>query len=125
MRILLDTHILLWTLADSSRLSKQARQLINNATEVYVSTASYWELAIKINLGKLNVDLDVLCQGVDDCGMIELPISREHTLATLNLPLHHKDPFDRLIVAAAMCEPMRLLSADAVLKQYTELVIHV
>lgn len=121
MRVLLDTHILLWCLADDKKLSKEARRLIENATDVYVSAASYWELAIKIGLGKLDADLAEIRQAAEQSGFIEVPISGEHALATLKLDNHHKDPFDRLIVATAITEPMRLLTADSLVAQYTEL----
>ena len=121
MRVLLDTHILLWCLADNPKLSNQARRLIENATEVYISAASYWELAIKIGLGKLEVDLLEIRQAAEQSGFMEVPISSEHAIAILGLANHHKDPFDRLIVATAITEPMRLITADKLVAQYTEL----
>jgi PIN domain nuclease of toxin-antitoxin system len=121
MRVLLDTHILLWCLADDPKLSNQARRLIENATEVYISAASYWELAIKIGLGKLEVDLLEIRQAAEQSGFIEVPITSEHAIAILGLANHHKDPFDRLIVATAITEPMRLITADKLVAQYTEL----
>lgn len=121
MRVLLDTHILLWCLADDPKLSNQARRLIENATEVYISAASYWELAIKIGLGKLEVDLLEIRQAAEQSGFIEVPITSEHAIAILGLASHHKDPFDRLIVATAITEPMRLITADKLVAQYTEL----
>lgn len=121
MRVLLDTHILLWCLADDPKLSNQARRLIENATEVYISAASYWELAIKIGLGKLEVDLLEIRQAAEQSGFIDVPISSEHAIAILGLANHHKDPFDRLIVATAITEPMRLITADKLVAQYTEL----
>lgn len=121
MRVLLDTHILLWCLADDPKLSNQARRLIENATEVYISAASYWELAIKIGLGKLEVDLLEIRQAAEQSGFMEVPISSEHAIAILGLASHHKDPFDRLIVATAITEPMRLITADKLVAQYTEL----
>lgn len=121
MRVLLDTHILLWCLADDPKLSNQARRLIENATEVYISAASYWELAIKIGLGKLEVDLLEIRQAAEQSGFIEVPITSEHAIAILGLANHHKDPFDRLIVATAITEPMRLITTDKLVAQYTEL----
>lgn len=123
MRILLDTPILLWTLADDRKLSKEARRLIQFATDVYVSAASYWELAIKIGLGKLDADLGELRQAAEHSGFIEVPVSGEHAQATLALADFHKDPFDRLIVATAIIEPMRLLTADSLVAKYTELAV--
>ena len=121
MRVLLDTHILLWCQADDPKLSNQARRLIENATEVYISAASYWELAIKIGLGKLEVDLLEIRQAAEQSGFIEVPITSEHAIAILGLANHHKDPFDRLIVATAITEPMRLITSDKLVAQYTEL----
>ncbi|KTC62984.1 twitching motility protein PilT [Pseudomonas fluorescens ABAC62] len=123
MRILLDTHILLWVLADDPRLSSKARKLIENAAEIYVSAATFWEMAIKIGLGKLDVNLDEIREYCLESGFVELPITAEHAIAVKDLAAHHKDPFDRLLVAAAMSEPMKLLTADPHVAQYTSLAI--
>lgn len=123
MRVLLDTHILLWTLTEDPRLSSKARKLIENAAEIYVSAATFWEMAIKVGLGKLNVDLDEIRDCCLESGFVELPITSEHTIAVKDLDHHHKDPFDRLIVAVAISEPMRLLTADPQVSQYTSLAI--
>lgn len=121
MRVLLDTHVLLWALADDPRLSRDARKLIESATEVYVSSASYWEMAIKIGLGKLHVSLPEIRLAAQNSGFNELPVSGEHTEALLTLADHHRDPFDRMLVAQAISEPMRLLTADVQVAKYTEL----
>ena len=121
MRVLLDTHVLLWALADDPRLSKDARKLIESATEVYVSSASYWEMAINIGLGKLHVSLPEIRLAAQNSGFNELPVSGEHTEALLKLADHHRDPFDRMLVAQAISEPMRLLTADVQVAKYTEL----
>lgn len=123
MRVLLDTHILLWTLSDDPRLSSKARKLIENAAEIYVSAATFWEMAIKVGLGKLKVDLDDIREYCLESGFVELPITSEHAIAVKDLEHHHKDPFDRLIVAAAISEPMRLITADPQVVQYTTLAI--
>ncbi|MEZ1316294.1 type II toxin-antitoxin system VapC family toxin [Pseudomonas fluorescens] len=123
MRVLLDTHVLLWALADDHRLSDKARMLINNAAEIYVSAATFWEMAIKVSLGKLSVDLEEIRQHCVDSGFIELAVSFEHAIAVKDLEYHHRDPFDRLIVAAAITEPMKLLTADPMVARYTELAI--
>ncbi|MBV4456078.1 MULTISPECIES: type II toxin-antitoxin system VapC family toxin [Pseudomonas] len=123
MRVLLDTHILLWALTEDPRLSGKARKLIENATEVYISAATFWEMAIKVGLGKLSVSLDEIREYCLDSGFVELPITSEHAIAVKDLEHHHKDPFDRLIVAAAMSEPMKLLTADLQVAQYTSLAI--
>lgn len=123
MRVLLDTHVLLWALADDQKLSGKARQLINSAAEVYVSAATFWEMAIKVGLGKLSVDLEEIRQYCLESGFIELPVSSEHAIAVKDLEPHHRDPFDRLIVATAMTEPMKLLTADPIVAKYTSLAI--
>lgn len=123
MRLLLDTHILLWALADDPRLSSKAQKLIENAAEIYVSAATFWEMAIKVGLGRLAVDLDEIRDYCLESGFIELPITSEHAIAVKDLEQHHKDPFDRLIVATAMSEPIKLLTADPQVAQYTPLAI--
>jgi PIN domain nuclease of toxin-antitoxin system len=123
MRILLDTHILLWTLSDEPRLSGRARKLIENAADIYISAATFWEMAIKVGRGKLTVDLDEVRHFCFDSGFIELPVTPEHAIAVKDLVHHHRDPFDRLIIATAVTEPMKLLTADPVVAQYTDLAV--
>lgn len=123
MRVLLDTHILLWTLSDDPKLSGKARKLIENAAEVYISAATFWEMSIKVGLGKLNVDLEEIRGFCLESGFIELPVTSEHAIAVKDLEHHHRDPFDRLLVAAAMTEPMKLLTADPLVAKYTSLAI--
>jgi PIN domain nuclease of toxin-antitoxin system len=123
MRVLLDTHILLWVLTDNPKLSNKAKKLIESAAEIYISAATFWEMAIKVGLGKLTVDLEEIRECCLDSGFVELPITSEHAIAVKDLEHHHKDPFDRLIVATAMSEPMKLLTADPQVAQYTSLAI--
>ncbi|MFL9674260.1 type II toxin-antitoxin system VapC family toxin [Pseudomonas marginalis] len=123
MRVLLDTHVLLWALTEDPKLSSKARRLIENAAEIYVSAATFWEMAIKVGLGKLDADLDEIREYCLESGFVELPITSEHAIAVKDLEPHHKDPFDRLIVATAISEPMRLLTADTQIAQYTSLAI--
>jgi PIN domain nuclease of toxin-antitoxin system len=122
MRILLDTHIYLWWLEDHIKLSSKARELIHSADEVYVSSASIWEAAIKISIGKLEAEISALAQQISLNGFIELPVSAKHAVQIAQRPNHHRDPFDRMLVAQAMTEPLRLLSADTQVAQYSELV---
>ena len=122
MRLLLDTHIFLWAVAGSAVLKPATRRLIESADEVYVSAASLWEIAIKARLGKLDADPHALVTAIDESGFIELPVRAAHAAVVSELPLHHNDPFDRLLVAQAMVEPLRLLTADAVLARYGELI---
>ena len=123
MRLLLDTHIFLWLTSDSSRLNAQSRRMIMSASAVFVSSASIWEASIKAKLGKLKVDPDDLLQEIQECGFQELPVYGRHGAATARLPQLHNDPFDRLLVAQAITEPLHLLTADARLAAYSELVI--
>ncbi|USX21880.1 type II toxin-antitoxin system VapC family toxin [Oxalobacteraceae bacterium OTU3REALA1] len=122
MRILLDTHIYLWWLQDHPKLSKTARDRIISASEVYVSSASIWEATIKTGIGKLEVDVQQLVTEIENSGFKELGISAKHAAAVAPLPDIHRDPFDRILIAQALCEPLRLLTADAILSGYSELV---
>ncbi|GAA0766608.1 type II toxin-antitoxin system VapC family toxin [Ideonella azotifigens] len=123
MRLLLDTHIYLWAVTDSRSLKPAARRLIESADEVFVSAASIWEIAIKAKLGKLQADPQALAAAIPDSGFSELPVRASHAAGVGLLPLHHSDPFDRLLVAQAMAEPLHLLTADAMLAPYSELVM--
>jgi PIN domain nuclease of toxin-antitoxin system len=122
MRILLDTHLLLWSLSTPAKISLAARRLIRDA-EVYVSAASIWEISIKSALGKLTARSSDILAAIDPAGFVLLPISGEHAAHVAHLPPHHRDPFDRLLVAQAQIEPMRLLSNDAALAAYGEAVV--
>lgn len=123
MRVLIDTHILLWILSDDARLTPKARKVLQAADEVYVSVASLWEIAIKKGIGKLDVDLEELRANVALSGITEIPVTAEHVIGLLELAPLHKDPFDRLIVATARTEPMKLMTADTKVAAYTDLAI--
>lgn len=122
MKLLLDTQIYLWALDDSPRLSESARSRIVQADAVFVSAASIWEAAIKQSLGKLKVPVDRLTAGIAESGFTELPVTARHGAGVAFLPDHHKDPFDRLLVAQTIMEPLRLLTADSMLRNYSKLV---
>jgi PIN domain nuclease of toxin-antitoxin system len=122
VQVLLDTHIFLWAVTDSRKLTAPARATIRSATAVHVSAASIWEIAIKSRLGKLKGDAAALTDAIEASGFVELPITSRHAALTAQLPLHHSDPFDRLIVAQALSEPLVLLTADPLLSRYSELV---
>lgn len=122
MRLLLDTNVLLWTLAGSSRIRPVSDLILSTDTEVYVSTAAWWEIAIKAAIGKLAADVSELRAAARDSGFLELPVYGAHTEALARLPLLHQDPFDRMLIAQAMVEPMRLLTGDRQLAAYTDLV---
>lgn len=124
MRLLLDTHVFLWSVLGSRRLSRKARALIEDSDEVFVSAASLWEVAIKVRLGRLDADPQDLLKAIPESGFLELPITARHAAQVERLPDLHRDPFDRLLVAQAMVEPMHLLTADAQLRAYTDLVLH-
>jgi PIN domain nuclease of toxin-antitoxin system len=122
MRLLLDTHVLLWWLADDPALSKQARGLIANEPEVFVSAASAWEIAIKRALGKLEAPDDLL-PALEAGGLRRLPIDFEHAAVAGTLPLHHDDPFDRMLVAQAQQEALTLLTSDTRISRYAVTVL--
>lgn len=125
MRLLLDTQVYLWYLADSRKLSAKARSEITSAEVVFVSAASIWEATVKVAIGKLDVAPDDLVAGIGASGFAELPVSARHAARVATLPHHHRDPFDRLLVAQALNEPLHLLTADALLRRYSELVVTV
>jgi PIN domain nuclease of toxin-antitoxin system len=118
MRLLLDTHVFLWAVTANRRLKSSTRQLLSQADAVYVSAASIWEIAIKSRLGKIEADVNELAGAIDGSGFIELPVSAQHAAAVGRLPLHHTDPFDRLLLAQAFFEPLRFVTADRVLAAY-------
>jgi PIN domain nuclease of toxin-antitoxin system len=125
MRLLVDTQIVYWVHYDPEKLPLAARRYMDDAAAVYVSAASVWEIAIKGKLGKLKANPDELIDLLHATGMRELPVYSRHTLLIAKLPLLHTDPFDRLLIAQAMSEPLRLLTTDSRLRQYSELVIQV
>ena len=122
MIVLLDTHSFIWFNLNDVRLSAAARQAIENAdNQVLISPASYWEIAIKISRVKFTIaaPYDVFWQsGIDDNAFDILPIQLRHTSKLVSLPFHHKDPFDRLLVAQALIEQIPLISGDATLDAY-------
>lgn len=128
MRILLDTQIALWALTGSARLGALAQGLIEDpANDIYVSTASVWEIAIKYALGR--GDMPISGQRAAElfalAGYRELPVAWRHAAMVDTLPSIHNDPFDRILVAQALAEPMRLLSRDATLANYGAMVLPV
>ena len=125
MNLLLDTHILLWVMQDAPQLGRAARRLLADAEAVHVSAISLWEIAIKCALGKLRVDQDALDAQLDKIGFAPLAVSWAHARAVRRLPPLHADPFDRMLVAQAQCEPLHLVTHDAALKAYSDLVVAV
>lgn len=121
MKLLLDTHLLLWAAAEPDRLSADALALIGAPeNELFFSAASLWEIAIKCGLGRgdFQVNPRLLRRGLLDNGYGELPIGSEHAVAIDSLPPIHKDPFDRMLVAQATVEGITLLTADSWVAQY-------
>lgn len=123
MRLLLDTHVFLWAVAGSPLLKPATRRALESADQVFVSAASIWEIAIKSRLGKIKADPDELAQAIETSGFFELPIKASHAAGVAKLKLYHGDPFDHLLIAQAIAEPLRLLTADAALAQYSDVVM--
>ncbi|SDJ75485.1 type II toxin-antitoxin system VapC family toxin [Streptomyces indicus] len=124
MRLLLDTHVLLWWLDDSAELTDDIKELLDTEPAVYVSAVSPWEIAIKQGLGKLDGP-DDLAERARDSQFTALPITAGHGVRAGRLPNHHRDPFDRLLVAQAQIEGMTLLTRDQWIPQYDVQVIKV
>ena len=126
MRLLLDTHVLLWSLAEQHRLEGGTRGLIEDpANEVLFSAASIWEIAIKAQLGRVDFPIrpERVAQAARESGFTELPVRSEAAAHVAKLPLLHRDPFDRLLVAQAITDPARLYTADALLPRYSDSVV--
>jgi PIN domain nuclease of toxin-antitoxin system len=122
VKLLLDTHLLLWAAGQPEQLSTAARALIENpAHELVFSAASLWEVAIKRGLGRddFRVDPRLLRRGLLDNAYVELPITSEHAVAVDGLPALHKDPFDRILIAQSLVEGMLLVTADPIVAQYS------
>lgn len=121
MILLLDTHLLLWAVGMPDRLSTAARALLEDSdNQLFFSAASLWEIAIKRGLGRADFQVDprLLRRGLTDNGYRELAITGEHALQVDSLPLIHKDPFDRILVAQAMAEGITLLTSDDTVARY-------
>jgi PIN domain nuclease of toxin-antitoxin system len=123
MRFLLDTHVFLWFVLNDPKLSEVAlNTIINPAHEILISPASYWEIAIKVSIGKYDIpgDFNTWMEHHITLNHFEiLPILIAHTATVATLPFHHKDPFDRLLVAQALTERIPIISADAILDAYS------
>ncbi|MCC6506271.1 MAG: type II toxin-antitoxin system VapC family toxin [Aquimonas sp.] len=128
MNLLLDTHVALWAIVDSPKLTERARELIQSPkTTVWISAASVWEIAIKHALAR--GDMPVASQDAvryfRESGYRFLAVEAEHAVAVEGLPAHHNDPFDRILVAQALIEPMRLMTHDALVARYSDTIIKV
>ncbi len=125
MRLLVDTHLLLWAAARSRRLSKEARLLLEDpANAVFFSAASLWEIVMKAALRKpdFKVEVTLLRPALAEMGFAELPVSGAHAERLATLPPIHKDPFDRMLVAQSLVEPLVLVTNDGVLAGYGDVV---
>lgn len=121
MKLLLDTHVALWALTDSRRLTASARALLlNPGNDIWFSAATIWEISIKHSLARKDMPVSGSDAGqfLKDAGYVELPITGIHAASTEQLPPHHGDPFDRLLVAQSIVESMRLITHDNQLAQY-------
>jgi len=128
LNILLDTHVALWAITDSPKLPKKARELIQSPkSSIWISAATVWEIAIKHGLGR--GDMPVSGQGAlryfQESGYQFLPVEPEHAAAVEELPAHHADPFDRILVAQAIVEPMRLITHDPMVARYSDTIIEI
>jgi PIN domain nuclease of toxin-antitoxin system len=123
MRVLLDTSALLWSLAGAKRIEPVRELLLDESTDVFISAVSWWEIAIKIRIGKLAADLDELIAAATRSGFAELPLNSAHARTLAALPRHHNDPFDHMLIAQAITEPMRFITGDMLLQAYSPLVL--
>jgi len=121
MNILLDTHTLIWAVTLDKHLTQRNRRILENAdNRCLVSVASLWEMGIKYSIGKLKLkhDLKEIFEIIETTGFEILPITVEHILINSSLPLHHRDPFDRILVSQAMADGLSIMSTDEVFKHY-------
>ncbi len=128
MNLLLDTHVALWAITDNPKLSQKARELIESPRSViWISSATLWEIAIKHSLGKgdMPVSSQQAMHYFQESGYRFLAIEAEHTIAVVALPNHHQDPFDRILIAQALAEPMRLMTHDQLVALYSDTIIKI
>lgn len=121
MRLLLDTHAVIWFIERSDALSAAARAAIRDSSnEIFVSVISLWELSIKVGLGKLKLPKTIsnIAEELRNGGTTFIPVSEEHAMATGELPWHHRDPFDRMLIAQAIQEGLTLVSKDGIFGEY-------
>lgn len=128
MNILLDTHVALWAITDSPKLPKRAREMIESPkSSVWISAATVWEVAIKHSLrrGDMPVSSQDAMRYFRESGYRFLPIEPEHAAGVEELPAHHADPFDRILVSQALLEPMRLITHDPMVARYSDTIIEI
>ena len=128
MNLLLDTHVALWAITDSPKLSKKVREMIESPrSSVWVSAATVWEIAIKHSLarGDMPVSSRDALRYFGESGYRFLPVEIEHAAAVEDLPAHHTDPFDRILIAQALVEPMRLITHDPMVARYSDTIVEI
>jgi PIN domain nuclease of toxin-antitoxin system len=123
MNALLDTHVVLWWLDDAPQLSRRHRDIVSDTDNIcFVSSATVWEISIKKSLGKLSIPDDYL-DILESQGIFELSVSWVHAAGVAKLPLHHRDPFDRMLVSQALNENLTILTVDNRLKVYGAVIL--
>ena len=122
-KFLLDTCTLIWYFEDSKRIVTIKELIKSKKSEIFISTVSLWEMMLKIRSGKLNLNLNIIKLFMERNAFIELPITSDYTKAYLELPKHHNDLFDHMLLAQAITCPMRLITGDAILAEYSALVM--
>ncbi|MCL2792068.1 MAG: type II toxin-antitoxin system VapC family toxin [Spirochaetaceae bacterium] len=123
IKFLLDTNVLLWYFEDSKRINSIKKIISSEDSDIYYSAVSFWEILIKMRIGKLNINIEELHFFVKQHAFNELPITSDHAKAYLKLPYLHKDPFDHMILTQAITCPMRLITGDPILANYSSLVM--
>jgi PIN domain nuclease of toxin-antitoxin system len=117
VRLLVDTHVVLWWLLDDPTLAAEVKDLLDHEPDAFVSAATTWEVAIKQAMGKLRGPKD-LPERIRDSGLVELPITIGHSIAAGRLPRLHNDPFDRMLIAQALSEDLTMVTRDAAIQRY-------
>ena len=123
IHVLLDTNAFLWYFWGSDRIDAVKQLIESEDTDVFISAATWWEIAIKVRTGKLTVDLNELRSYAEEHSFVELPVTGEYMKAYLELPTLHKDPFDHILLAQAITSPMRLVTGDSFMAGYSSLVM--
>lgn len=124
MKVLLDTHILIWLCSEPEQLALETLSILQDTrTQLYYSLASLWELSIKASIGRIDLNFDLFLKALKSNEIHALSIEASHILKTKDLPIYHKDPFDRLLVAQAITEKLYFFTRDQHLKQYSEKLV--
>ena len=122
-QFLLDTNVFLWYFCGTKRIDSIKQLIESEETDIFISSISFWEIALKMRSGKLTVNLEQLHSHAEEHAFIELPITSKYMKAYLELPDLHKDPFDHMLLAQAIYSPMRLITGDSFLAEYSSLVM--